>query len=90
MYLADMQSLLNIEWDCIIVSDEYRRMWKEIGSCQCGNACSGCVRGGECSGSLKNIWLYKKDSSPLICLVGWLVGWLIITMGTDHGCLKSL
>ena len=25
-----------------------------------------------------------------IDLVGWLVGWLIIVMGTDHGCLKLL
>jgi len=37
MYLADRKSLLNIEWDCIIVSDEYRRMWKEVSSCQHGN-----------------------------------------------------
>jgi len=50
MYLADMQSLLNIEWDSIIVSDEHKRMWKEVRSCQCGYACSGCVSGGECSG----------------------------------------
>ena len=50
MYLADMHSLLNIEWDCIIVSEEYRRMWKEVRSCQSGNACSGCVSGGECYG----------------------------------------
>jgi hypothetical protein len=50
MYLADMQSLLSTEWDCIIVSDECRRMWKEVVSCQRGNACSGCMSDGECSG----------------------------------------
>jgi hypothetical protein len=47
MYFADMQSLLNIVWDYIIVSDEYRRMWKEVRSYEHGNACSDCVRGKE-------------------------------------------